>query len=63
MEPEEVAIREKIRSYASMVEYAPPEPTDTNPGFITFSYNGAKYDRKRRKTEREGKKARKNTHR
>jgi hypothetical protein len=38
MEPEEVAIREKIRSYAPMLDYAPPEPTDLVPGTISFSF-------------------------
>lgn len=38
MEPEEVAIREKIRPYANMLEYAPPEPNDTTTGSITFTF-------------------------
>ena len=38
MEPEEVAIREKIRPYATMLEYAPPEPNDAITGSITFTF-------------------------
>lgn len=38
MEPEEVAIRQKIQNYANMVEFAPPEPADTIPGLISFSF-------------------------
>lgn len=39
MEPEEVAIRNKINSYATMVEYAPPEPIDVVPGTISYTFN------------------------
>jgi hypothetical protein len=38
MEPEEVSIREKIRPFATMLEYAPPEPNDTTTGLITFTF-------------------------
>lgn len=38
MEPEEVAIRNKISSYTTMVEYAPPEPADVVPGTICYTF-------------------------
>lgn len=39
MEPEEVAIRTKINTYATMLEYAPPEPADIVPGTISYNFN------------------------